>query len=95
MPHRAAIQNLKRGSRPSEAGPRSEMDNGNGALMRILPLVFHQAWRAETLDLAAAWELTAAVAQVTHGHPHSTLGCFLYLLLARGAAARRGTGRRL
>ena len=31
----------------------------------------------------AAWALTEAVASVTHGHPRSTLGCFLYLLVAR------------
>jgi len=81
---RAAIQSLKAGVAPSQAGPRSEFDNGNGALMRILPLVFHQTWQAETLDLNAAWALTEAVASVTHGHPRSTLGCWLYLLVARG-----------
>lgn len=81
---RCAIQNMERGVSPSQAGPRSEQDNGNGALMRILPLVFHQTWQAENLDLNAAWALTEAVASVTHGHPRSTLGCFLYLLVARG-----------
>ena len=55
--------------------------------MRILPLAFHDIWRAETLDLNAAWALTEAVASVTHGHPRSTLGCFLYLLVARGLLA--------
>ena len=55
--------------------------------MRILPLVFHQTWQAEVLDLKAAWTLTEAVANVTHGHPRSTLGCFLYLLVARGLLA--------
>jgi ADP-ribosyl-[dinitrogen reductase] hydrolase len=84
---RAAIQSLKAGVAPSQAGPRSEFDNGNGALMRILPLVFHQTWQAENLDLNAAWALTEAVASVTHGHPRSTLGCFLYLLVARGLVA--------
>ena len=84
---RAAIQSLKRGVPPSQAGPRSEFDNGNGALMRILPLVFHPTWQAENLDLNAAWALTEAVASVTHGHPRSTLGCWLYLLVARGLAA--------
>jgi ADP-ribosylglycohydrolase len=83
---RAAIQSLKAGVPPSQAGPRSEFDNGNGALMRILPLVFHQTWQAENLDLNAAWTLTEAVASVTHGHPRSTLGCWLYLLVARGLA---------
>ena len=87
---RAAIQSLKAGMAPSQAGPRSEFDNGNGALMRILPLVFHATWQAEPLDLNAAWTLTEAVASVTHGHPRSSLGCFLYLLLARGLL--RGLG---
>ncbi len=81
---RVAIGRLERGTEPTKAGPNSESDNGNGALMRILPLVFHDTWRAENLDLNAAWVLTEAVASVTHGHPRSTLGCFLYLLVARG-----------
>jgi len=84
---RAAIQSLKRGVPPSQAGPRSEFDNGNGALMRILPLVFHTTWQVENLDLNAAWALNEAVASVTHGHPRSTLGCWLYLLMARGLVA--------
>ena len=81
---RYAIQNLRVGVPPTKAGPRSELDNGNGALMRILPLVFHNTWQAENLNLNAAWALTESVASVTHGHPRSSLGCFLYLLVARG-----------
>ncbi len=81
---RAAIQSLRAGVAPTQAGPRSEFDNGNGALMRILPLVFHKTWLAEPLDLNAAWKLTEAVASVTHGHARSSLGCFLYLLVAKG-----------
>lgn len=84
---RTAIGRLRQGVLPTQAGPRSELDNGNGALMRILPLVFHAIWQAEALDMNAAWTLTEAVASVTHGHPRSTLGCFLYLLVARGLAA--------
>ncbi|MCI1187335.1 ADP-ribosylglycohydrolase family protein [Hymenobacter sp. DH14] len=84
---RAAIDRLQRGVEPTKAGPNSEYDNGNGALMRILPLAFHDVWRAEKLDLNAAWTLTENVASVTHGHPRSTLGCFLYLLVARGLLA--------
>lgn len=81
---RAAIQNLRAGVAPTQAGPRSESDNGNGALMRILPLVFHETWLAEALNLPAAWALTEAAASVTHGHARSSLGCFFYLLVARG-----------
>ena len=90
---RAAIGYLKRGIAPAEAGPRSEFDNGNGALMRILPLVFHNVWQAETLDLEAAWALTRAVAGVTHGHLRSTLGCFLYLMMARKLLAGHAPAR--
>jgi ADP-ribosyl-[dinitrogen reductase] hydrolase len=81
---RTAIQRLRAGVAPAKAGPRSEPDNGNGALMRILPLVFHATWRADQPNLNAPWTLTEAVASVTHGHARSTLGCFLYLLVARG-----------
>ena len=81
---RTAIDRLQRGVEPTKAGPDSEYDNGNGALMRILPLAFHDIWRAANLDLDAAWALTEKAASVTHGHPRSTLGCFLYLLVARG-----------
>jgi ADP-ribosylglycohydrolase len=51
--------------------------------MRILPLVFHETWQTERLDLNAAWALAETVASVTHGHARSTLGCFIYLLVAR------------
>ena len=81
---RAAINRLQHGVAPTAAGPSSEQDNGNGALMRVLPLVFHATWQAEALSLDVAWTLTEAVASVTHGHARSTLGCFLYLLVARG-----------
>ena len=84
---RVAINSMERGTAPTQAGPNSEFDNGNGALMRILPLVFHDTWRAEKIDMDAAWTLTETVASVTHGHPRSTLGCFLYLLVARSLLA--------
>ena len=87
---RAAIGRLRQGVEPTQAGPRTAADNGNGALMRILPLAFHQTWRADPPDPDAAWALTAAVASVTHGHPRSTLGCLLYLLVARGLLAGLG-----
>ncbi len=81
---RDAIGRLRQGHRPPEtAGSTAETANGNGALMRILPLVFHQSWQADELNLNAAFALTHAVAGVTHGHPRSSLGCFLYLLVAR------------
>lgn len=52
-----------------------EYTNGNGALMRILPLYFsiHQLSLEEQFD--RVWEVSA----LTHGHIRSVLCCFYYL----------------
>src|SRR5213076_1772749 len=43
-----ALGNLRSGAPALEAGPRSESSNGNGALMRALPLaLWHQGTDAE------------------------------------------------
>ncbi|MGB4437301.1 MAG: ADP-ribosylglycohydrolase family protein, partial [Acetomicrobium sp.] len=36
-----AISRLKKGVDPLESGPTDERSNGNGSLMRILPLIFY------------------------------------------------------
>ena len=52
-----------------------EYSNGNGALMRILPLYFaiHQLSLEEQFE--RVWEVSA----LTHGHVRSALCCFYYL----------------
>lgn len=52
-----------------------EYTNGNGALMRILPLYFaiHQLSLEEQFE--RVWEVSA----LTHGHVRSALCCFYYL----------------
>lgn len=77
---REAIYCLKKqapGASPLVGG-RDEMSNGNGALMRILPLAFYQ----EHAPLAARFELIAHASAVTHGHVRSAVACFLYLEMA-------------
>ncbi|MBF9238391.1 ADP-ribosylglycohydrolase family protein [Hymenobacter sp. BT683] len=77
---REALQRLQ--NLPQEASPlvggRDEMSNGNGALMRVLPLAFYQA----QAPLAVRFRRIADAAAVTHGHLRSALACFLYLELA-------------
>ena len=78
---REAIDRLRRNAGPPErAGSTHETANGNGALMRILPLAFHPTWQPGGGALAECWALTRPVCSVTHGHGRSTAGCFLYLL---------------
>lgn len=61
------------------AGGTDEYSNGNGALMRILPLAFYQ----EEAPLAERFELIRQVSAITHGHIRSAVACFLYLEMAR------------
>ncbi|UOQ71195.1 ADP-ribosylglycohydrolase family protein [Hymenobacter cellulosilyticus] len=79
---REAIFRLREGIAPEKAGGTREFDNGNGALMRILPLVFHPLW--QQADAAERQRLTHRVCSLTHGHYRSTLGCYLYLEMAWG-----------
>lgn len=75
-----AISNLKAGIRPDLAGGLFEEDNGNGSLMRILPLIFYT--RHKPID--ERYQLTKAVSSITHGHIRSVIACFYYLEFARG-----------
>lgn len=73
-----AIQSLKAGVPALEAGPRDVMDNGNGSLMRVLPLAL---WHTGSLDalVSDAHDQSA----VTHGHARSKVCCALYAIWAR------------
>jgi ADP-ribosyl-[dinitrogen reductase] hydrolase len=74
----AAILELKNGVEPLLAGGAHEYSNGNGSLMRVLPLaLWHQG---SDLDLVTdAFDQSA----VTHGHLRAKLCCALYCLWAR------------
>ncbi|SHK70555.1 ADP-ribosylglycohydrolase family protein [Hymenobacter psychrotolerans] len=61
------------------AGGTDEYSNGNGALMRILPLAFYQT----ELPLKSRFQLIWDVSAVTHGHIRSAVACWLYLEMAR------------
>ena len=73
-----ALLSLRRGVTPELAGPRDSLDNGNGALMRVLPLaLWHQGSDAELVRDAARQSC------LTHGHIRSQTCCALYCLWAR------------
>ena len=77
-----AISALQRGVPASQAGPAGERANGNGSLMRVLPLaLWHQG---SDTDLVAAAHAQSAV---THGHLRSQVCCALYCLWARRSLA--------
>lgn len=71
-----AISRFKQGLPAVQCGGNTEYDNGNGALMRIAPLVF-------TLLQEPSFQLRKKeierIAHVTHAHPRSTLGTIIYV----------------
>ena len=76
---RIAIERLEDGMSPELAGGFDEMDNGNGSLMRILPLVLHIKY----LDIDQRFEWTKKVSSLTHAHIRSVMACFYYLEFAK------------
>ena len=74
----SAIRYLMKGVPALKAGGKDETANGNGALMRVLPLaLWHQG---SDVDLATYAMLQS---RVTHGHLRSQVCCALYCLWAR------------
>lgn len=55
-----------------------EDENGNGALMRILPLAFY----LQDKPLDERWRVVRDVSGLTHGHVRSAVACFIYVSLA-------------
>lgn len=76
---RQAISRLAKGEKPELAGGFDETDNGNGSLMRILPLLFYILDR----PINERYDITKKVSSITHGHIRSVIACFYYLEFAR------------
>jgi ADP-ribosyl-[dinitrogen reductase] hydrolase len=73
-----AIRELLRGTPAYAAGRTDERANGNGSLMRVLPLaLWHQG---SDDDLIRDAHLQSSV---THGHPRAHVCCALYCLWGR------------
>lgn len=74
-----AILRLEKGEQPELAGGSDESDNGNGSLMRILPLVFY----VYNKPVHKRYELIQQISAITHGHVCSVIACFYYLEFAK------------
>jgi ADP-ribosylglycohydrolase len=69
-----AIQRYKKGIPVDSCGGKGEHDNGNGSLMRILPLAFLPDVDFETIEKVSA---------LTHAHKTSRIACALYVQIAK------------
>jgi ADP-ribosylglycohydrolase len=79
-----ALSRLRHGTPAVDAGGTGDRDQGNGSLMRILPiaLVDGGATDAELVERAHL------ASRVTHGHPNCQVTCALYVLIARALRER-------
>ncbi len=76
---REAIGRLQKGIEPELAGGIDVSDNGNGSLMRILPLILF----IKDKPLNERYNWTKSVSSLTHAHVRSVIACFYYLELAQ------------
>jgi ADP-ribosylglycohydrolase len=73
-----ALERIRSGAGPLEAGERGEFSNGNGSLMRILPMAFYLYTEPE----AEPYEAVHAISAITHAHPRSMMACGMYVMMA-------------
>ncbi|AFZ27334.1 ADP-ribosylglycohydrolase [Cylindrospermum stagnale PCC 7417] len=73
-----AIANWERGTPALKAGGTSEKSNGNGSLMRILPM----AYCHKTLTFRELIARVHDVSAITHAHRRSQMACGIYISIA-------------
>ena len=64
----------------SKCGGEREYDNGNGSLMRMLPIAYYSYLKV--LEDIEILKIVKEVSSITHRHPISILGCYIYVRLA-------------
>jgi ADP-ribosylglycohydrolase len=85
-----SLQRFKKGTDPLQCGGTSERDNGNGSLMRILPISFYIyaliMRRCNYISGAKSDRLASCfihnVSSLTHAHKRSQIACGIYCLIA-------------
>lgn len=75
----AAFDRLRSGTAAERAGGTDARSNGNGSLMRILPLALVERDVSDEVLVEHARRSSS----ITHGHPIDQTACALYVLVAR------------
>ena len=69
---RNAMDKLAKGVPASESGECDDYSNGNGSLMRILPLAIY----LQNKPIDIRFKIVKEVSSITHSHIRSIIGCF-------------------
>lgn len=83
----SAIQNYEQNGDVRTCGGTSERSNGNGALMRILPVCLYALRFGDT----KAIEMVHRVAGLTHNHIRGLIGCGLYYFMVKAVINDSGS----
>ena len=76
-----AIARLERGDiKPEECGGNTESENGNGSLMRILPMAYY--CYCKNYNDEEVYDNIKKVSSLTHAHEISIMGCYIYVKFA-------------
>jgi len=75
-----ALTRVQRGVPAEQAGGTDENSNGNGSLMRMLPIALRFGHEPADRLLHFAYRASA----ITHQHPRSQIACGFYCLVAAG-----------
>ena len=81
---RQALTQYAKGTPPLECGGTGTYDNGNGSLMRILPLALylHRTMGPEFPGKRSACQIIHNASALTHAHPISLIACDIYCSIA-------------
>lgn len=76
---RHSIARLIKGESAKFSGNIFEEDNGNGSLMRTLPLAFYLK---DEENIEKLYQTVKEVSSITHGHFRSVFACFIYVIFS-------------
>jgi len=78
-----AVVNYIQGIEPLKCGGRNDNDNGNGSLMRILPIAFYIIGKyGIDCESATIVDIVHKTSSLTHGHMRSQIACGIYVMIA-------------
>ena len=73
-----AINLFEKTKNPRTCGKSGERSNGNGSLMRIMPLAFYTI----NMSVTERFRVITEVSSITHAHIRSILACYYYVEFA-------------
>ena len=72
-----SVKRLLNGTSPLNSGDANMEANGNGSLMRTLPLAFYFHFQNTPED--KKYQIIKEVSSITHAHPLSVVSCYIYI----------------